>query len=120
MDTLQALFNVIQNTYGVWLPVVIFLVGKYFPAAEGLFRAAYVTADEIQAITKEILIEFPLLPHVTTVDDIATEVKRVLGDKYKKIDNDKLQNQIVSTIQKQGLSVDWAKDKKIIGYNVQF
>ena len=104
---LRAGWEIARGAPWFWFAVV-FLIQRYVPGADKIFKAAYVTLDEIDRITDAILEEFPDLEHVQTVDDVVNEVKKILARHYDKIPAGKVENEVQKQIlnQPNGFSTD--------------
>lgn len=116
-ENITKIFTILYNTMHIWLPILIIVLSKYIPKFDTIFRSVYVTLDEIDSITDEILEQYDNLPFINNIDDITNEVIKILSRRYKDIDKSKIKNEIENNlIRKEGLTFENGK----INYHKKF
>ena len=124
MDTLLKIgkigWNVLEGSPWLWF-VIIFLAQRYIPGADRIFKAIYLTADEVDRVTDAILEEFPKLDHVQTVSDVSGEVKKILEKRYGKIKNNNIDKMVQSKLEKEeGWDFSYEDGEAFLEFNKRF
>lgn len=124
MDTIlsysKVAWNILQGAPWIWF-VLIFLAQRYIPGADRIFKAIYVTADEVDRVTDAILEEFPKLDHIQTVSDVSCEVKKILEKRYGKIENNNIDKQVQRKLEKEeGWDFNYKDGEAFLEFNKKF
>ena len=116
----HVVWDVLEGASWIWF-VIIFLAQRYIPGADRIFKAIYLTIDEVDRVTDAILEEFPKLDHVQTVSDVSGEVKKILEKRYGNLKNNNINKMVQQKLQKEeGWKFKREGDKTYLEFNKKF